>query len=51
MIRQLYDLEDWLFYRSRSCDPAMRGLVESFSRMVGGFADRLHSGRQARSIL
>jgi hypothetical protein len=41
MIRQLYDLEDWLFYRSRTCAPAARRIVERLSRGVGDVADRL----------
>jgi hypothetical protein len=41
MIRQLYDLEDRLFYRSRACAPSMRRLVENLSRAIGRFADRL----------
>ncbi|OYW55891.1 MAG: hypothetical protein B7Y80_03980 [Hyphomicrobium sp. 32-62-53] len=41
MIRQLYDLEDWLFYRSRTCAPAARRIVERLSRSVGHVADRL----------
>jgi len=41
MIRQLYDLEDWLFYRSRTCTPAARRIVERLSRSVGHVADRL----------
>ncbi len=40
MIRQLYDLEDWLFYRSRTHTPAMRCVVERLSRWVGHVADR-----------
>jgi hypothetical protein len=43
MIRQLYDLEDWLFYRSRTCAPAARRIVERLSRSVGHVADRLES--------
>lgn len=44
MIRQLYDIEDWLFYRSRSCDPALARIIENWSRRVGEFADRLQAG-------
>jgi hypothetical protein len=43
MIRQLYDLEDWLFYRSRACAPAMRRVVERLSQGVGRMADRLEN--------
>jgi hypothetical protein len=41
MIRQLYDLEDRLFYRSRGCTPSVRRLVENLSRAIGHIADRL----------
>lgn len=41
MIRQLYDLEDRLFYRSCTCAPSMRRLVENLSRTIGRIADRL----------
>ncbi len=43
MIRQLYELEDWLFYRSRSLDPALRRIIENSSCLVGHFADRLNA--------
>jgi hypothetical protein len=43
MIRRLYDLEDWLFYRSRSCKPAIGRRVENWSRHVGLLADRLQA--------
>jgi hypothetical protein len=43
MIRQLYDLEDWLFYRSRSCAPAARRVVEMLSHGIGCFADSLEN--------
>lgn len=41
MIRQLYDLEDRLFYRSRGCTPSVRRHVENLSRAIGRLADRL----------
>lgn len=51
MIRQLYDLEDWLFYRSRACAPATRRVFEKLSLRVGRVADRLESqGRRERAI-
>jgi hypothetical protein len=43
MIRRLYDLEDWLFYRSRTCAPASRRIVERLSGGVGRFADCLEN--------
>ncbi len=46
MIRQLYKIEDWLFYRSRTCTPVLRSLAESGSRTVGLFADRLRAANQ-----
>jgi hypothetical protein len=41
MIRRLYNLEDRLFYRSRTCEPALRSLLEAWSGRVGLLADRL----------
>lgn len=41
MIRRLYNLEDWLFYWSRTCAPPMRRKIETWSQRIGQFADRL----------
>jgi hypothetical protein len=51
MIRRLYNLEDWLFYRSKSCGPSAGRLMETWSRQVGQMADRLQTGlRQGSAI-
>jgi len=42
MIRRLYDLEDRLFYRSRTCDPAFQNVLETWSHRIGILADRLN---------
>jgi hypothetical protein len=47
MIRQLYELEDWLFYRSRTCDPFAARLIESLSLRIGEWADKLQTGRES----
>lgn len=41
MIRQLYNLEDWLFYRSVSCSRTTGRMLETWSRNIGRMADRL----------
>jgi hypothetical protein len=43
MVRQLYDLEDRLFYASRTCGPARSRLLEIWSLRIGVLADRLQS--------
>lgn len=44
MIRRLYDLEDRLFYASRTCTPARGRLLEQWSQTVGRLADLLRVG-------
>ena len=51
MIRRLYNLEDWLFYRSKSCGPSSGRLMEMWSLQIGQVADRLQTGfRQGSAI-
>jgi len=47
MIRQLYELEDWLFYRSLTCDPFAARLIENLSLCIGEWADKLQTGRES----
>lgn len=48
MVRQLYDLEDRLFYASRTCGPARSRMLEVWSQRIGALADRLKYGLVAR---
>jgi hypothetical protein len=43
MIRNLYNLEDRLFYASRTCPPSRSRLLEDLSRRVGSLADLLQA--------
>ncbi len=49
MIRQLYDLEDRLFYASLGCAPARGRCLEQWSRAVGRLADLLQNGLGLRA--
>lgn len=49
MIRQLYDLEDRLFYASLRCAPARGRRLELWSRTVGRLADLLQVGLGLRA--
>ena len=48
MIRQLYDLEDYIFYRSRAMSTPVRRVAETCSRVIGRLADRMDTGRHSR---
>jgi hypothetical protein len=48
MIRNLYNLEDRLFYASLTCQPARSRLLEAWSRRIGQLADRLQTSLGAR---
>jgi hypothetical protein len=49
MIRNLYNLEDRLFYASLTCQPARSRLLETWSRRIGELADRLQAGFGVRA--
>jgi hypothetical protein len=48
MVRQLYNLEDRLFYASRTCGPVRGRMLEIWSQRIGAVADRLKYGLVAR---
>lgn len=51
MIRQLYNLEDWLFYRSRSCGTGLSRVMEACSWNIGQLADRLNMRSEQGRVL
>jgi hypothetical protein len=50
MVRQLYNLEDRLFYASRTCLPTRSRRLEVWSMRVGALADLLEAGLSPRAL-